>query len=154
MYLCRPDLDACLLVAMHVGVEQTDADYAKSLAMLHEVDQAAAAKKQPFVHIMSVDAEVKLPNAAWRKRIAEANERLAAKRYLFGFVTPSAVARGTYTAINWLTGWPPGHETAAFATYALACAWVRAKTGNAYPRLETMERDARKEAAESPVATR
>jgi hypothetical protein len=154
MYLYREDLDQGILVAMHVGVEQTDDDYETSLTMLKEIDRAATERKQPFVHIMSVDAEVKLPNAGWRRRIADANKKLATKRYLFAFVTPSGIARGSFTAINWLTPWPAGHETAAFATFALACAWVREKSGNPYPGLEGMEREARRESERKLRAAR
>jgi hypothetical protein len=147
MYLYREDLEESILVAMHVGVEQSDDDYGTSLVLLRDVDLAASERQQPFVHIMSVDDEVKLPNASWRKRIADANKKLTAKRYLFAFVTPSALARGTFTAINWLTPWPPGHDTAAFATFPLACAWVRSQTGNVYSKLEAMERDARRQSS-------
>jgi hypothetical protein len=147
MYLYRRDPDECLLVSLHVGVEQSDADYELSLTMFKEVDYAAALRKEPFVHVMSVDAEVELPNASWRKRLADANTKLITKRYLFAFVTPSALARGTFTAINWLTSRPRGHVTAAFGTFEAACAWVRSSTGKAYPRLEAMERQARQEAA-------
>lgn len=95
------------------------------------VEAAEAHAAEPAVHphptlVLMVEPGLPPPNAAWRKRLADSS-RVAPPGSLFAFVSKSSVARGVYTAINWLR--PPPFKHAAFDDTEQAEGWIERARG-------------------------
>jgi hypothetical protein len=137
------DSEAALLVGIYSGGRQSDADHELALDTHLNADRDATARGLTSVYILVVDPKTESPSARWRQRMAQTNKAMKASRYYFGFVSPSAIIRGVFTAITWLTGSRPGYHAAAFETFGEACAWARTMTGQKHPQLERLYERAR-----------
>ena len=100
--------------------------------------------------ILVIDPGAPLPNARWRKEIAEVSNDLRPP-LLFGIVNDSAIVRGTVTAINWVKPLP--FETDVFATFEKATAWIESRRGVKLPLLAALLAEARDTAAKSARGT-
>ena len=85
------------------------------------------AKKERFVLIVDTTPVKSMPDAAWRKAIAAwANDpgvRFNTERYNVGtaMIMPSPLARGIYTALQWI--WKPASPQQTTPTMASAVGW-------------------------------
>ena len=82
--------------------------------------------------ILVIDPGNPAPNAAWRRRIADASAALP-DTSLFALVTRAVSARGALTAIHWMR--PPRYEFTTHETFASAVRWVELKRGAEQPIL-------------------
>lgn len=142
MYASASEDSTGTLLGIYSGAP-TDAEYERALSGMAELDVRASAHGQPFVYVLVVDSSMQLPPAAWRKRFAAANQNVKSGRFLFAMVTQSAMMRGVYTAVIWLTGIPEGHSYTAVATLADARHWLESLTGRPHP-LHALEHKARR----------
>jgi len=133
-----------LVVFLFSGPENTDDDfraYVDAIAMLKakvEIWQAGPARLPAAMLVL--DPGTPLPNARWRKEIAEVSADLRPPM-LLAIVNDSSLVRGTVTAMNWLR--PPPFETGIFATFADAVGWIEAERGVKLPLLESLLVEAR-----------
>lgn len=142
MYASASDEECGALLGIYSGARTGDADYTRALQGMAELDALAWAQHKPFVYVLVVDQSMPLPPAAWRKRFADANRSVKSARFLFAMVTESALMRGVYTAVTWLTGSPAGHSYTAVGSLQEAQRWLEIETGRDYP-LHGMEHKAR-----------
>jgi hypothetical protein len=105
------------------GETNSDDDFARYIETFALVDSVALQHELP-AGILVVDRENPMPNALWRKRIAEASGSLKS-RPLLAFASESPLVRGVLTAINWLR--PPPFEFAVTSTFDDAVHWVEQK---------------------------
>ncbi|CAN5344429.1 hypothetical protein BH09MYX1_BH09MYX1_06230 [soil metagenome] len=95
------------------GTVNTDDDYTRYLAAVADLDRACVGRKDA-VALQVIEHGNEVPNAAWRKRIADATAVIQS-RPLFVLVTDSAMIRGVLTAINWIR--KPTYEFAIAKTF-------------------------------------
>src|SRR5258708_38160222 len=100
--------------------------------------------------ILMADPDNPLPNAGWRRKIAEASTTLKS-RPVFVMVSTSLVARGVVTAINWLR--PPPYEHAVYRAFDEAGEWVARPRGRA-PRPPAKPRAEARTASAPPAHAR
>jgi len=146
LYAYGFDEEAGLLVGVYTAPAQSDADYQRAFDTMARADRNAVQRGVPYAHVMVVDASAGQPSPRWRQRFSELNKAMTTPTYYFAFVTSSAVIRGIFTAIRWLTGARDGHTNMAFSNFDEACAWLRRVSGNRYPQLETLYQRARSQA--------
>lgn len=79
------------------GSVNSDADYERYISSLHELDVRMRGRESTAIVV--VDRDNPTPNAAWRKRMAEAT-RTVQSTPLLVFVSESRVARAVVTAIS------------------------------------------------------
>jgi len=124
------------------GKENSDDDYARYVASFAEADALGAKHPKP-VGLLYVDANNPLPNAAWRKRMAEASTRLRSKPVL-AFCSQSPLVRGIVTAVNWLR--PPPYEFNTVSTFEEGLAWLETRRGESLPILGVLFDQCKREA--------
>jgi hypothetical protein len=107
-----------------VSSPSTDEDH-EACALASGVIAGPVSHPHP-TYVLIVDQGVRPPNAAWRRRIAEASSK-AAPGTIFAFVTSSPLARGAYTAINWLRA--PPYQHASFESLEHAERWIEGLRG-------------------------
>lgn len=105
------------------GMTNTDDDFARYVDSFAKLDKAALQRKNA-AGVLVVDRDNPMPNARWRKRIAEASASLQS-RPLVAFASESPLVRGMVTAINWLR--PPPFEFMITSTFDDAVRWFEAK---------------------------
>ncbi len=101
------------------GSVNSDADYERYISSLHELDVRMRGRESTAIVV--VDRDNPTPNAAWRKRMAEAT-RTVQSTPLLVFVSESRVARAVVTAINWIR--PPPYEISIHASFEEAVVWL------------------------------
>lgn len=108
------------------GLVNTDADYAAYVDAVRGTLQRCVGRTDLPASILVVDAGNPVPNAAWRKRIAEASA-MAPCRMLFAVVSSSVLVRGAITAVNWIR--PPPYEASVHDEVESAVRWIEEKRG-------------------------
>jgi hypothetical protein len=91
--------------------------------------------------IIVVDPDAELPEAVWRKRLAEARARIL--RLRFALVTRSSAARVIFHIMEWLTPAQVGKTGTTVATFADAVEWAEKDAGHGLPFLVEVYRQAR-----------
>lgn len=129
-------------VGVFSGATNDDADYERYVRALEDFSERWRDRPQP-VFIQVVDRDNPPPNAAWRRRIAEASEN-APPQTLYCFVSESALARGVLTAISWLA--PRRFETHVCRDFDEAKAIVQERLGGSVAFLDALLEKARAEA--------
>ena len=128
------------------GRENTDDDYARYVSSFAEADALGVKHPKP-VGLLYVDAHNPLPDAAWRKRMAEASAHLRS-RPILAFCSPSPLVRGIVTAVNWLR--PPPYEFTTVSSVEDGVAWLQRKRGEILPILGVLLRECQREAGTLP----
>jgi len=87
--------------------------------------------------LVYVERNNPMPNAHWRKQIAEASSELAFRaRPRVAFAGPSPLVRGIITAINWLR--PPPYDFEVFSTFDAGVSWLDEQRRGIKPALVEM----------------
>lgn len=128
MYASEYDAERLILFSLHLGDPLSDADVKGIEASIGRlVADASARGDAPATSVVIVETQ-HLPNAAQRKRIGEAVNRLG--RGWQTMVPSSLAARAVMTAIRWFAPPGPGKEDTTYASYDDARAWLVARTGH------------------------
>ncbi len=97
----------------------TDADYARYITAIRQMDERGRNYTKPAA-VLVADPDAPVPNATWRKRIAEVTTEVRSDA-VFALVSESPLVRGVLTALNWIH--PPRYQARAFANVEDAAAW-------------------------------
>ena len=154
MFASCGDEAAGAVVGVFSGAQNDDDDWARSIQSIAHSDAAASRNDKPHVCVLVLQSHTPLPPPIWRKRMADGNKALVAKRYHFAVVCPNPIHRGVLTAILWLTGSRAGHHYTASSTFGEAAGWIRAETGESYPTLESLYDRAQAQLADPPLRVR
>lgn len=92
--------------------------------------------------VLVVDPGNPIPDARWRKEIAEASGTLRPPM-LLAVVSEASLVRGAITAINWLR--PPPFEIATHSSFMRALAWLEGRRGTKLPQLTALLEEARRQ---------
>jgi hypothetical protein len=130
-------------VFLFSGATNEADDYERYIVAFQALDQKSKGRDCPIA-IVVVDPGNALPNAVWRRRIAEAAGTLRSKPLMI-LVSGSAMARGIVQAIQWVRPLPFDAETAADFDAAVRIAERR--RGRQMSALYTLQTDARAAAA-------
>ena len=144
MFLSSYDPARAAAVFLFTGGSNEDDDFERYLRVTAELAQKTEGHAHPGA-ILIVDPDNPMPNAAWRKRIAEETADLGDGVH-FAFVSPSPLARGVVTAVNWFRR--PKYEIETFARFDEAVAWLVARGAAPAHVYEELHRDVRREAEE------
>jgi hypothetical protein len=120
-----------LLVGLLSGRYNSETDYRRVVYTIGQLIDDARGRPGGAVCVLAAEPENPHPNAAWRKRLAELQERAGSRtqRFLFVLVTESQIMRGVMTEIRWLKPPTPPHETVTISTFEEAMRWVEARRG-------------------------
>lgn len=105
MFSVSYDKTAALVVSSFSGPTNSDADYAAYCANIEELKEEAPDLLR--IAVLTISSDNPIPNASWRKRIADASADVGANT-LFILVSDRPVVRGILTAINWVR--PPSYQ--------------------------------------------
>lgn len=100
MFSAAVDEEAFLVVHRFSGPDNADADYEAYCTSIIDLNRMASGSLMR-VAILCVDADNPIPNASWRKKIADASANVDPNT-LFVLVSDRTVVRGILTALNWL----------------------------------------------------
>lgn len=123
------------------GSTNTDADYQAYVDSIHQTLQACGPRQDLPAAILLVDAGNPVPNAAWRKRIADASAAVPCPM-LFAVVSDSILVRGAITAVNWIR--PPPYEIAVHEKLDGAVRWIEEKRGKKTTMFQRLHDEARR----------
>lgn len=140
MYHSLLDLNAALLVGRFHGDTNSDEDFERYLASIRDAD-AAGLMKPGGIAVLLVERGNPMPNARWRRRIADDTANIRAQDALFVLCTEDTLIRGVLTAINWLR--PPKYEVRVVGSVDALLELVRTRRPDAAPRAEQMVRELR-----------
>lgn len=146
MFVYRLDKRRGLMVWLFTGSTNTDDDFARYVASFAIADEACTHGPQPGIGVLVVDDGNPVPNAAWRRRMAEASTKLKSNPIVI-LATSSSLVRGIATAINWIR--PPPYEFFATATFDEAAAIAQKRRGEPLTALHVLLDEARAEAAKA-----
>jgi hypothetical protein len=138
VFLHAFDLVEATAVFVFTGPANTDRDYERYLEVIRMLDARVAGRDAALVQI--VDSGSPIPNASWRRRIAEQTKTFRC-RPTFALVSDSALVRGAQVAINWIR--PPPFPMSVVATFEQAVSWSEARRGRPIPVLASLLRAAR-----------
>lgn len=123
MFTFRRNQTLRLMAWYFWGPSNTDDDYAR---YVESFTTASADGTLRPVGLLYVEPGNPLPNARWRKAIAEASASLdMGARPLVVFASPMTLVRGIVTAVNWLR--PPPFDFETCGTLEAALAWLEAR---------------------------
>jgi hypothetical protein len=109
-----------LIVWFFHGPKNSDEDYQQYVDSFTKVVVDETLRPAALLY---VERNNPMPNAHWRKKIAEASSDLAFRaRPRVAFSGPSPLVRGIITAINWLR--PPGYDFEVFPTFDAGATWL------------------------------
>ena len=143
MFVSSYDPARAAVVMLFTGRTNTDDDFERYLRLTIELSAKTAGHAHPGA-LLIVDPKNPLPNAAWRKRIAEETADIGEGVH-FAFVSPSPIARGVVTAVNWFRR--PKYEIETFDTFDDAVAWLVSRGAAPAHVFEELHRDVRREAS-------
>jgi hypothetical protein len=143
MMTFKYDQASSVAVFLFSGPTNTDRDFERYLEAIHALDA-----KQKFVDvpamIIYVDRDNPMPNARWRRRIAEETRELKTKGAVVAFVGESPLLRGIVMAVSWIR--PPPFEQTVVSTIGEAMKWVEARRGYPVKIIERLLDECRDEA--------
>jgi hypothetical protein len=117
------DPRASVAVWLMSGSHNSDADYERYVASLSDLREQAK-QNGHGTGLLIAERDNPPPNAAWRRRMAEASSDYP-PNCVYVLVSPSVVVRGIVTAINWLR--PATYEFSTVSTLEDGLTWLRAK---------------------------
>ena len=132
-----------IVVWLFSGQTNEDADYELYVKSIAELSVRVPDVSSPAA-IIVIDPGNPIPNALWRKRIAEVSSGVP-REALVVFVGSSPLVRGTVLAVNWVKPLP--FDFHVVATFAEATALIGRKRGYPLKLLDELYGEARKEAA-------
>lgn len=137
MFSVSHDDAASLVVHYLSGPTNTDADYAAYCSTIERLNADATGE---FLHIgiLTIAPENPMPNASWRKRIADASSDIDPNT-LFILVSERPAVRGILTAINWVR--PPTYQWCVVKTFEGALDVVREHRPEAVARVKELHED-------------
>jgi hypothetical protein len=98
MFSMSSDQTAALVVHYFSGPENSDADYESYCASVAELSKPSFDLR---IGVLAFDAHNPMPNASWRKRIADASADMDPNT-MFILVSERPIVRCIMTAINWV----------------------------------------------------
>lgn len=104
------DIVEAAAVFLFTGDSHDDSDFERYIATFTMLDKRATGRESPIGMVIP-EGDHLLPNAIWRRRIAEAARNLKSNP-LMVVVTPSSVARGIVQAVQWIHPLPFDAATA------------------------------------------
>jgi hypothetical protein len=137
------DKTNCAIVALLTKDNGTDAHYEQLLEMIAAADRDAASHPEGSLAILLIEPDHPRPNATWRRRFAEAQEKSLAGKVLAAAVTSSTWVRGLFRAISWITPTPAHFTTGIFPTFDDAVRWAEERRGHPLRFLHELEKRAR-----------
>jgi len=106
-----------------------DADYERVMRGMTELDRGGIDDQHAVAFLLVVDPRAPAPDARWRQALSAHHARMQSPHVFIALVTRSAVSRGVFTAIKWLTR-EPGHiKSTLHATVEDAAAWIEEVQG-------------------------
>jgi hypothetical protein len=138
------DLPYGVVVWLFSGTTNGDDDFERYIEEIKTLDSRSAGRENPAA-ILVVDKGNPVPDARWRRRIAEESAVLVSRKPLFAVVSDSRVVRGVVTAINWIR--PPPYEWSVHERFEDAVRWVEGKKGLSLPVCVQLLAQARADAA-------
>jgi hypothetical protein len=142
MLIYRLDPRLGLVVWLFTGKVNTDDDFARYVASFALADEASLQGPQPGIAILVVDEGNPMPNAKWRKNMAEASASLKSHPIFF-LASASPLVRGVATAVNWMR--PPPYELVTTSTFKEAVAIAEKRRGVPLPALSELYDEVRAE---------
>jgi hypothetical protein len=136
MFFSALDVDAGCAVFLQLAGGDLEADFESLLQAIARADEALWPHPSPIA-LQIVEADVPVPDARWRRRLAEATTTLQSVHGAYVLVTHSTAVRGAITAINWLR--PPPCAYSIHASIAEAVGWAEARRGDRIPALLDLE---------------
>jgi hypothetical protein len=125
-----------------VGVNSgAGADFSRAVERILDLATLTNGAGAVATLIMVVDPDAELPDAVWRKRLADARARIL--RLRFALVTRSSAARLIFHLMEWLTPPHVGKARTTVATFADAVEWAEKDAGHGLPFLVEVYRQAR-----------
>ena len=145
MIAIRTNLPLRLMVWLFYGRHNSDEDFERYIESFQR-NPGANALLRPAA-LLYVERDNPMPNAHWRKRIAESSRELGTgARPLVVFASPSPLVRGIVTAINWLR--PPPFDHFMCATIEEGVSWLDEHRRGIKPALLEMMDECRREAGD------
>ncbi len=129
------------------GPTNSDADFERYVASIRELESVIT-PTTAGTGLMLVERENPVPNATWRRRIAEASANVGVG-CMYALVCESIAVRGVATAINWLR--PPKYEFRAFAALDEAYGWLGGRRAESIAFLQATMAELRAEAGSRPA---
>ncbi len=142
MFASRIDRAFGLCVWYFAGDTNTDADFEEYIASFKRADEIAAGLPFRACGLLYVEPENPMPNAKWRKRMADESRFIKSKPSLV-FSSASPFIRGIVTAVNWFR--PPPFEFVVTSTFEAGVLWLEEKRGARLPRLKELLDECRAE---------
>lgn len=141
MFSVSYDEEAALVVSCFSGSSNSDADYELYCASIVELN-AKIVVGVLRIAILTVDSDNPIPNASWRKRIAEASADIGPNT-LFILVTDRTIVRGILTAINWVR--PPTHQWCIVSSFDDALVFAEKVRPDAITALSKLHDECRRQ---------
>lgn len=129
MYTYAYDKSAGMMVGVLARPFNDDLDNQRILESIAKQQVDAKNPSAGSAFILIVDPQYPHPNAKWRRRFAEARDKVRFAKSLFAVVTPETSLRAVLTAINWMRPPSPRFEAEAFATFDEAARWMEERSG-------------------------
>jgi len=123
----RVDSERGLIVWYFAGRTNSEADWQAYCDTFAPADALGLRVAKPC-GVLLVERENAMPDAKWRKRMAEASATLRSRPSV-AFASASPLLRGMVTAVNWFR--PPRYEFTIVSTFDEAIAWVEQRRDDA-----------------------
>jgi hypothetical protein len=137
------DRTHCAVVALLTKDNGTDAHYQQIGEIIAATDRDAASHPEGSLTLLIVEPDHPRPNATFRRKLAEAQDKSLAKKALVAAVTSATWVRGLFRAVSWIRPLPPDWATGIFPTFEDAVSWAEARRGRKLPFLPELYKKAR-----------
>jgi len=137
MFVEAVDESGGRVVWLFTGRTNSDDDFAQYCASIERLN--ALEVRGLRVAVLVVDTGNPMPNARWRKEIADASREVAPNTVFI--LVGNALARGVATAINWIRR--PTYELRTAATFTDAAQIAEEWAGEPMPELRSLYVEAR-----------
>ncbi|MFO0669557.1 MAG: hypothetical protein U0235_08025 [Polyangiaceae bacterium] len=139
------DIVEASAVFVFAGERAEDSDFERYIAAFQSLDAKAVGRDSPIAVIMTGGDHL-LPNAIWRKRIAQAASKLRSNPLMI-VVSASMLARGIVQAIQWINPLP--FDAAAARSFEEAVAVGEKRRRKPLPELRKLLAEAEANAVRS-----
>jgi len=142
MFRLAFDTSIVIGVGVFSGNENTDIDFQAYVNSFKRLDEIAYSRPDVRgAYAIIVDPDNPRPDAAWRKKIADASADIRSNPAV-SLITKSAAIRSVITAINWFR--PPRYEIKCHESVEASAAWISAlRSENVLPIMQKLERECR-----------
>jgi hypothetical protein len=154
MFAFRLDRAFGIFVWYFAGATNTDADFERYIESFRRADEIGAGFPFKAAGLHYVEPENPMPNAKWRKRIAEESMVIKSTACL-AFASPSPLVRGIVTAVNWFR--PPPFEFVVASSFEEGVLWLEKQRGARLPLLAVLLEECKAELrgdAKAPLSRR